>query len=55
MRHREYTSSTVADGLLADWPKAAGRFVKVMPKEYRRVLNQQQAAQVAEAQVVSNG
>ncbi|MDO9445447.1 MAG: glutamate synthase-related protein, partial [Dehalococcoidia bacterium] len=55
MRHREYTSSTVADGLLADWPNAAARFVKVMPKEYRRVLNQQQAAQAAEVQAVSNG
>ncbi|MSQ36544.1 MAG: glutamate synthase large subunit [Dehalococcoidia bacterium] len=37
-RHREYTGSTVAAALLADWPAAAGRFVKVMPREYRRAL-----------------
>jgi len=42
-RHREYTGSTVAADLLVDWPQAALHFVKVMPKEYRRVLNEQRA------------
>ncbi|GMU41678.1 MAG: glutamate synthase [Chloroflexota bacterium] len=49
-RHAEYTGSTVAERLLNDWPGSAARFVKVMPKEYRRVLNQQ-AEQVGKAQV----
>ncbi|MGE0228579.1 MAG: glutamate synthase large subunit [Dehalococcoidia bacterium] len=39
-RHVEYTGSTVAQRLLDRWPSAAGEFVKVMPKEYRRVLNE---------------
>ncbi|MBA4180520.1 MAG: glutamate synthase large subunit [Anaerolinea sp.] len=43
-RHREYTGSTVAARLLQDWPRAADRFVKVMPAEYRRVLNEQRQA-----------
>jgi glutamate synthase domain-containing protein 3 len=39
-RHVEYTGSTVAAKLLEDWPAAAKQFVKVMPKELRRVLNE---------------
>jgi glutamate synthase domain-containing protein 3 len=39
-RHVEYTGSTVAARLLEDWPAAARQFVKVMPKELRRVLNE---------------
>ncbi|MGE5597638.1 MAG: glutamate synthase-related protein, partial [Hyphomicrobiales bacterium] len=48
-RHLEYTGSTVAEGLLRDWPASAQRFVKVMPKEYRRVLNEQQQARQVES------
>ncbi len=40
-RHVEYTGSTVAARLLADWPASARKFVKVMPTDYRRVLEQQ--------------
>jgi glutamate synthase (ferredoxin) len=43
-RHRQYTGSTVADALLADWTAAAAKFVKVMPVEYRRVLQEQRLA-----------
>ena len=43
-RHREHTGSTVADGLLQAWPEAASRFVKVMPLDYRRVLEEQHVA-----------
>ncbi len=39
-RHLEYTASTVAARVLTDWPAMAGKFVKVMPKEYRRVLEE---------------
>ncbi len=42
-RHCEYTGSTVAGALLADWPDAISRFVKVMPLDYRRVLEEQRA------------
>ena len=40
-RHREYTGSTVAEGLLRRWPGAARQFVKVMPKDYKRALKEQ--------------
>jgi glutamate synthase (ferredoxin) len=37
-RHREYTQSAVAERILSGWKEMAGRFVKVMPVEYRQVL-----------------
>jgi glutamate synthase (NADPH/NADH) large chain len=38
-RHRAETGSAVAGRLLADWDSALPRFVKVMPKDYKRVLD----------------
>jgi len=43
-RHIEYTGSTVAEAILRDWGSNAAHFVKVMPKEYRRVLEEQRRA-----------
>jgi len=37
-RHVELTGSTYAAPFLADWVAVRPRFVKVMPKDYRRVL-----------------
>jgi len=37
-RHMEETESARAANLLAGWPEAAGRFTKVMPRDYKRVL-----------------
>jgi glutamate synthase (NADPH) large chain len=37
-RHVDLTCSTVGMRLLADWSTDAGRFVKVMPMDFRRVL-----------------
>jgi glutamate synthase (NADPH) large chain len=37
-RHQIATGSTVAQKLLADWPAATRDFVKVMPRDYKRVL-----------------
>ena len=37
-RHLELTGSAVAEGLLAAWDTAWHRFVKVMPRDYKRVL-----------------
>jgi glutamate synthase (NADPH/NADH) large chain len=36
--HVEVTGSPIAASLLADWPVAAGRFTRVMPRDYARVL-----------------
>jgi glutamate synthase (NADPH/NADH) large chain len=38
VRHGQETGSDVARRLAADWGKALGDFVKVMPRDYRRVL-----------------
>jgi glutamate synthase (NADPH) large chain len=37
-RHLAETGSAVASRLLADWTSALGRFTKVMPRDYKRVL-----------------
>jgi glutamate synthase (NADPH/NADH) large chain len=37
-RHHQYTGSAVAERLLDQWDVAVGRFVKVLPTEYRKVL-----------------
>jgi glutamate synthase (NADPH) large chain len=47
-KHVEYTRSAYAAALLAEWPAHGKRFVKVMPRDYRRVL-------AAEARALSEG
>jgi glutamate synthase (NADPH/NADH) large chain len=37
-RHTELTASAVGRALLDDWQTAAGRFTKVMPRDYKNVL-----------------
>jgi glutamate synthase (NADPH/NADH) large chain len=44
-RHHAETGSAVAHALLADWDTAVDRFSKVMPKDFKRVLTAQAAAQ----------
>jgi glutamate synthase (NADPH/NADH) large chain len=44
-RFCQETGSLVAAELLADWDLAAGRFTKVMPKDYKRVMLAASAAQ----------
>ncbi len=39
-KHAELTQSSVAKDLLSDWPQSIRRFVKVMPTDYKRVLNE---------------
>jgi glutamate synthase (NADPH/NADH) large chain len=43
-RHVAYTGSTVGRGLLSNWGRAVGQFVKVMPTDYKRVLLAREAA-----------
>ena len=40
IQHAGYTKSTVAARLLGDWDWAVSKFIKVMPVDYRRVLDQ---------------
>jgi glutamate synthase (NADPH/NADH) large chain/glutamate synthase (ferredoxin) len=51
--HEQRTGSTVAARLLADWEGSLSRFVKVMPDDYRRVLDEQAALVGGLAQVSS--
>ena len=38
VKHLEYTHSHVANEILNDWDEYQSRFIKVMPKDYKRVL-----------------
>ena len=40
-RHVEYTSSPRAQALLDDWPTTVSRFIRVVPNDYRRVMEAQ--------------
>ena len=51
IQHAGYTGSKVAKRLLGDWDWAIGKFRKVMPVDYRRVLDEQKR-QAAEIEVV---
>jgi glutamate synthase (NADPH/NADH) large chain len=46
-RHAQLTGSRRARALLEDWNAAVGRFVKVVPTDYRRALAEIEAAAVA--------
>jgi len=39
-RHFKYTQSTVAERILNDWDHQLTSFVKVYPRDYRRVLEE---------------
>jgi glutamate synthase (ferredoxin) len=40
-RHVEYTASTRAQALLDDWQTTVSRFIRVVPNDYRRVIDAQ--------------
>jgi glutamate synthase (ferredoxin) len=43
--HNQMTGSTLAEEILSDWMRNKKKFVKVMPKDYKRVLEVIKAAQ----------
>ena len=45
--HARHTGSVVANRLLAEWDRAILRFTKVMPRDYRRVLEAKRRAEAA--------
>jgi glutamate synthase (NADPH) large chain len=45
-RHLHETDSAVARRLLEDWDDAKARFVRVMPRDYKRVLEAQRQAEI---------
>jgi glutamate synthase (ferredoxin) len=44
-RHQSYTKSERAAAVLADWNRMINRFVKVLPKDYKRVLQKLKEAE----------
>lgn len=44
IQHAGYTGSTVAARILTDWDELADKFVKIMPKDFKRVLEEQRRA-----------
>ena len=41
-KHLRYTGSTVAKRVLDDWAATQERFIKVMPRDYKRVLEERE-------------
>jgi len=52
-RHHLHTGSAQARALLDDWEATLTRFVKVMPRDYRRALQQLEAERLAAADVAA--
>ncbi|MEE2768506.1 MAG: glutamate synthase large subunit [Actinomycetota bacterium] len=52
-RHRTETGSEVAERLLSDWPESTSAFVKVMPVDFKRVMEAAAAARAAGADEVA--
>jgi glutamate synthase domain-containing protein 2/glutamate synthase domain-containing protein 3 len=46
-RHLDYTGSTAAKEILADWKNSLTKFVKVMPRDYKRALAEMAAETMA--------
>jgi len=44
-KHSEYTRSSLAAKVLANWQSTAAKFVKIMPRDFRRVLAAQAKAE----------
>jgi glutamate synthase (NADPH) large chain len=53
-RHLEYTGSTVAARVLGDWDAVLKKFVKVMPRDYARVLRER-AERARENELAAQG
>jgi len=46
-KHISYTNSAVATKIMAGWERQVHHFVKVMPRDYKRVLLERKAAALA--------
>ncbi|HSH29255.1 MAG TPA: glutamate synthase-related protein, partial [Thiohalobacter sp.] len=54
-KHLQYTNSEVARRILDDWDNYLPRFVKVMPVDYRRALEDMKQSQAQELAAVAGG
>jgi glutamate synthase (ferredoxin) len=51
VKHVTYTGSRYAEAILGDWAQLHHRFVKVMPREYKRALAEQAKKKLDEMQI----
>ena len=49
-KHSNYTGSTVAANILDTWDDSLPKFIRVMPRDYKRALEELAAEQAAEAE-----
>ena len=54
-KHRHYTNSPVAGKIIDNWSDYLPKFVKVMPVDYRRALQEMQARRRTQGSDVSKG
>ena len=54
-KHLEYTGSGPAKSILADWDRSLPRFKKVMPRDFRRVLEEREREGIRETEVMRHG
>ncbi|MEZ6048793.1 MAG: glutamate synthase large subunit [Planctomycetaceae bacterium] len=54
-KHAKYTGSTVASEILSEWDTALESFIKVMPRDYKKALLEQGAAEQEEAVISAGG
>ena len=52
-RHQLHTGSKAAAEMLADWDNAMAKFVKVMPRDYKRALETLEAEREEAASVAA--
>lgn len=53
--HKRYTGSTVAERILKDFKTESGKFIKVMPVEYKRILEAEKIEKKLDLLGVSDG
>jgi glutamate synthase domain-containing protein 3 len=54
--HLNYTGSAPAQRILDDWENALPRFKKIMPRDYRRILDERKArGESKELETAPNG
>ena len=46
-KHAVYTGSTIAEKILSNWSNQLSNFVKVMPTDYKRVLEEMASKNIA--------
>jgi glutamate synthase (NADPH/NADH) large chain len=52
-RHRDLTGSAIAADLLKRWDESVHQFIKVMPTDYKRVLEEKKSAQIRQVVAVA--